>query len=199
MNIDQLLGSIPDKELRWKNTTSRLFKKDLYDFFEHKNINNILEIGTNQGWTSLVLSYVSRKVYTVELIEHNRIAAKEHCKDRDNVVIIGGDAYSDATYKTCPKYFDVIVIDCMHEYDYVIKDINRGLSYTNPEKGIYLVFDDYSHPDFPGVRAAIDNCIASGLKVERYIGLSKGNAIRTSETNSFELVGSEGIILSYGK
>jgi hypothetical protein len=199
MNIDQLLDNIPDKGFRWKNTTSRNFKRDLYNFFVDKDIKHSLEIGTNQGWTSLIMSYISDSVYTVELAEHNLIAAKEHCKDRDNINIIAGDAYADVTYKNCPKYFDVVVIDCIHEYDFVIMDINRALSFTNPDNGIYLVFDDYSHPSFPGVRAAIDECINSGLKVEQYIGHPKGEVIHTSETNSYELIGPEGIILSYGK
>jgi hypothetical protein len=199
MNIDQLLNTLPDKELRWKSTTSRIFKKNLYDFLVDKQIDQSLEIGTNQGLTSLILSYVSNKVYTVELMEHNVVEAKKHCSERNNIEFINGNAYSDLTYISCPKYFDVVVIDCLHDYDSVIKDINRALSFFNPDKGIYLIFDDYSHPEFNGVRAAIDESIKIGLKVECYIGQPKGHTFKTSDTHSFELVGPEGIILSYGK
>jgi len=199
MNIDQLLTTIPDKELRWKSTTSRVFKKNLYDFLLDKQINDALEIGTNQGLTSLILSHVSNKVYTVELMEHNVIEAKKHCNQRNNIEFIQGDAYLDLTYSLCPKYFDVVVIDCLHDYDSVIKDINRALSFFNPDKGIYLIFDDYSHPEFEGVRSAINESIQMGLKVEKYIGQSEGHIVHTSENHSFKLIGPEGVILSYGK
>jgi predicted O-methyltransferase YrrM len=198
MNIDTLLLSIPDKHLRWKSTTSRVFKKDLYNFLIDKDIQDILEIGTNQGLTSLILSYVSKNVYTVELTEHNVNEAKKHCSGRNNITFINGDAYSNKTYTTCPKYFDVVVIDCLHDYESVIKDINRALSYTNPEKGIYLVFDDYSHPEFEGVRSAINECIEMGLKVQSYLGHPQDHTVVTSEAHSFKLVGPEGVILSYG-
>jgi hypothetical protein len=199
MDIDKLLLSIPDKHLRWKSTTSRVFKKDLYNFLADKNIEDTLEIGTNQGLTSLILSYVSKNVYTVELTEHNVNEAKKHCSERTNITFINGDAYSDRTYYSCPKYFDVVVIDCLHDYDSVIKDINRALSFTNPDKGIYLIFDDYSHPEFAGVRSAIDEAIQMGLKVETYLGQPKDHIVNTSETHSFKLVGPEGVVLSYGK
>lgn len=199
MNIDQLLITIPDKELRWKSTTSRIFKKNLYDFLVDKQVDNILEIGTNQGLTSLILSYVSNKVYTIELMEHNVIEAKKHCDGRNNIEFIKGDAYSDLTYLSCPKYFDAVIIDCLHDYSSVIKDINRALSFFNPDKGIYLIFDDYSHPEFKGVREAINKSIQMGLKIEKYIGQSEGHIVNTSETHSFKLIGPEGIILSYGK
>lgn len=199
MNIDQLLLTIPEKQLRWKSTTTKIFKKNLYDFFIDKKIDNILEIGTNQGLTSLILSYISNKVYTVELMEHNVVEAKKHCYGRDNIEFISGNAYLNSTYSKCPKYFDAVVIDCLHDYDSVIKDINRAFSFTDPFKGIYLIFDDYSHPEFEGVRTAINESIEIGLKVECYIGQSQGYVINTSDTHSFELIGHEGVILSYGK
>lgn len=198
MNIDQLLTTIPDKELRWKSTTTRVFKKHLYDFLKDKQINNTLEIGTNQGLTSLIMSYVSNKVYTVELMEHNIQEAKKHCDGRTNIEFIQGNAYSDLTYTSCPRYFDVVVIDCLHDYASVVKDINRALSFFNPDKGIYLIFDDYSHPEFEGVRAAVNESIQEGLKVESYIGQPEGHIVQTSETHNFKLIGPEGIILSYG-
>ena len=199
MDIEQILINIPDKQFRWKSTTSKLFKKHLYNFLNDKSIDNCLEIGTNQGLTSLILSYISNKVYTVEISNHNIEEAKKHCAMRNNIEFIIGNAYHDTTYIGCPQYFDAVVIDCLHDYDHVIQDINRALSYTDPDKGIYIIFDDYSHPEFYGVRSAIDDAIQSGLKIESYIGEQAGHVVNTSDTHSFTLIGSEGVILSYGK
>jgi len=199
-NIEKIINETPDKQGRWKSTTSRLWKTDMCSFLQDKDIENSLEIGTNQGWTSYALSFVSKDVYTIEFSEHNFIKAKEHCSERDNIEFIKGDAYSDNTYSGLPKYFDAAVIDCVHTYENVIMDINRGLSYLDPNKGIYLIFDDYSHPTSKGVKKAIDELIASsGVKVEKYIGHSKDHVITRSDNSSFTLTGPEGVILSYGK
>lgn len=199
MNIDQILENIPDKQFRWKSTTSKLFKKDLYNFLVDKQIDNSLEIGTNQGLTSLILSYVSNKVYTIELLEHNVNEAKKHCIDRNNIEFILGDAYSDLTYNKLPKYFDAVIIDCIHDYHHVILDINRALSHMDPDKGIYLIFDDYSHPGCIEVNNAINYSLSQGLKFESHIGHNKGHLINRNDGTNFELIGPEGIILSYGK
>ena len=191
---------IPDKQGRWKSTTSKKWKKDMCDFLQDKDIKNSLEIGTNQGWTSYALSFVSENVYTIEYDDHNLDRAKEHCNSVDNIKFIKGDAYKDNTYVGLPNYFDVAVIDCVHEYENVIQDINRSLSYFNPEMGMYLIFDDYSHPTSIGVKTAIDELINSGgIKVEKYIGHDNGHVINRNDGTSFTLNGPEGLILSYGK
>ena len=41
MDIDKLLEQIPDKQGASKDTTSRLWKKDVYNFFKDKNIENV--------------------------------------------------------------------------------------------------------------------------------------------------------------
>jgi fibrillarin-like rRNA methylase len=124
--------------------------------------------------------------------------AKETCKEKTNINYIIGDAYSDDTYKNFPKYFDLVVIDCIHQYNQVILDINRALSFMNPDRGVYILFDDYSHPGAPEVKQAIDHSINNGLKFEKHIGHNKGHTITRSNGSKFTLNGPEGIILSYG-
>jgi len=199
MKINKILSKIPDKQFRWKGTTSLKWKEDVYNFFKDKNIKNTLEIGTNQGWTSYLFSFISDKVYTVEYSDHNFKEAKKHCCELSNIEFILGNAYNDKTYQTLPKYLDVSVIDCIHEYNHVVQDINRSLQYVDPNKGMYLVFDDYSHPESTGVREAIDDSIKEGLKFECYVGHKKGHIVNRSNNTSFTLTGPEGIILSYGK
>ena len=199
-NLKKIINKTPDKQGRWKSTTSRLWKVDMCSFLQDKNIENSLEIGTNQGWTSYALSFISKDVYTIEFDEHNFTKAKDHCSERTNIKFIKGDAYDDNTYKKFPKYFDVAVIDCNHTYENVLKDINRALSYINLKKGMYLIFDDYSHPNSIGVKRAIDQLINSeGINIEKYIGHSKGHTITRSDGSSFTLTGPEGIIVSYGR
>ena len=203
MNIDQIINETPDKQGRWKSTTSRLWKKDMCSFLKDKDIKRSLEIGTNQGWTTYALSHVSEKVYTIEYDDSNLEHAKKHCSKKNNITFIKGDAYKDSTYTELPKYFDVAIIDCVHRYNNVIEDINRSLTFLDPNKGMYLIFDDYSHPIPPTteVKSAIDDFIrfSEDIKIEKYIGHDKGHTIVRPDGSSFTLNGPEGLIVSYGK
>jgi len=201
INFEKLINETPDKQGKWKSTTSRLWKKDMCEFLSDKNIKNSLEIGTNQGWTSYALSLISENVYTIEFNKHNLDCAKEHCKNMNNINYIHGDAYDDKTYLNFPKHFGAVVIDCVHLYDAVIQDINRALSFFDEKSGMYLIFDDYSHPTSIGVKQAIDTFINSSddVKVEKYIGHDKNHVISRSDGSSFTLNGPEGVIVSYGK
>jgi len=201
INLNEMIEKTPDKQGKWKSTTSRLWKKDVCNFLVDKNIENSLEIGANQGWTSYALSLVSENVYTIELDKHNLDCARKHCKDMKNIHYIQGDAYDDKTYLNFPKYVQVVVIDCVHLYEAVIQDINRALSFFNIDTGIYLIFDDYSHPTSVGVKEAIDTFINSSddVKVEKYIGHDKNHVINRGDGSSFTLNGPEGVIVSYGK
>lgn len=198
-SIDLILKDVPDKQFKWKGTTSLKWKKDLLNFFQGKKLKNGLEIGTNQGWSAYTLSFICNKVYTVENSEHNYIKAQEYCSSRNNIEFILGDAYKDSTYSNLIESIDVCIIDCIHTYSAVKKDINRCLSFKDPLKEIYLVFDDYSHPESMGVREAIDNFIEQEprVKVEKYIGHGEGYVVNRDNNTSFTLVGPEGIILRY--
>jgi SAM-dependent methyltransferase len=190
-----IIKNLPDKT-EYKNTTSHKFKKDLIDFCKDKKIDNALEIGANHGHTTNVLSYIANKVYALDYLLENVNFIKEVNKDRDNIIIVHGDAYDDLTYKDINCKFDLVFIDCVHTYDNAMADINRALEYFDENKGIYLVFDDYGHPHpvTQGVRKAVDDSINAGLKFEKHIGESKGYSFNDSTT----LIGNEGIILSYG-
>ena len=193
--MQSILDSLPDKT-EYKNTTSRKFKSDLIQFFQDKNLPTSLEIGTNHGHTTHVLSHVFKEVYTIDLHQSNIDIAKEVNKDRSNITYITGDAYAIENYKDVPK-IDVAFIDCMHTFDGVMRDIQTSLSKCS-EQGMYLIFDDYAHPTSTGVYEAIENAISQGLKRETYIGEDKGFTF-AKQTNPTTLIRQEGIILSYGK
>ena len=195
--MNEILERIPDKQLEHKDTTSRLWKRELYDFFKDKEINNILEIGTNHGWTTFWCSHFFNHVYTIENSPERVQFSKNICSDKDNITFILGDAYSDSTYQNIKDPIDMVIIDCIHTYEAVIVDINRALTYYNGKK-IYISFDDYGHPESTGVYKAINEAMRMGLKVEKYIGQPKGYTVYRSNNTQFQLIHQEGIILSYG-
>ena len=199
MKIDyNILKDIPEKNLGSKDTTSLLWKRDVIDFFHDKGLKKCLEIGTCAGITTKILSHLFDEVYTIEFNNGRLDKAKQFCKDQNNIKYFWSNAYSDETYKDFPKYFDVVVIDCMHLYPHVIADINRALTFFNEDKGIYLVFDDYGHPESTGVKEAVDEAINMGLKVEKRVGEDPGFTVTRTDDTKFSLIHKEGIILSYG-
>jgi len=186
-------NSIPDKT-EYKDTTSLKFKQDVIEFFKDKNLDTCLEIGTNHGWTTRILSDLFKNIYTVDHKLSNTDKAKANNTDKTNITFVTADAYIPSTYSNMPK-MDVVFIDCMHTYDGVISDINTALSLMDEEKGIYFIFDDHGHPISTGVKQAILKAISEGLKVETYIGQPAGYSYDATTT----LIDNEGVILSYGK
>lgn len=193
-----VLKNMPEKNLDFKDTTSLRWKKDVIDFFNDKGLDSCLEIGTCKGMTTRILSELFNKVYTVEYQQRLVDDAKEFNKECTNIEFICGDAYNNQTYMNLPKTFNVVVIDCIHEYDWVVADIQRALKMFNEDTGLYLVFDDHGHPESTGVKLAIDYAIEQGLKVEKYIGEKPGFEVERINGSKFTLIYDEGIILSYG-
>lgn len=199
-NKYEILKDIPEKNLENKDTTSIKWKKDLIDFFQEKQSFSVLEIGTCYGVTAKVLGDIFDHVDSIEFNKKRLDRAINLCKDNSNINFYLGDAYNDYIYSTLPnKTYDAVVIDCMHLYENVILDINRALTFMDKEKGIYLIFDDYGHPDSPGVNQAVNEAIDAGLKIESYIGEPPGFTVHRTNNTSFTLIHQEGIILSYGK
>lgn len=198
MDLTEILKNTPEKDGANKDTTSLKWKKDLINFFKDKELNQCLEIGTCRGITTKILSKLFKEVWSIEFNINRLNSAKSLCENESNVNFIHGDAYQDITYKGFPSKFDIAVIDCVHEYNNVMFDINRALSFFNGNK-IYLVFDDYGHPTHPGVKSAIDDSIKQGLKLETYIGEDPGFTVNRTNNTSFTLTSKEGVILSYGE
>ena len=195
LSKEDLLQGLPDK-VEYKNTTSLKFKEDLIDYFEDKNLGTCLEIGTNHGHTTLILSYLFDHVYTIDLHASNIAKAKEVNKDRDNITYITGNAYDRSNYQDVPE-IDAAFIDCIHTYDAVLADIQTSLNKCS-EEGMYIIFDDYAHPECTGVYKGIEEAITQGLTRECYIGEKAGYTFKKT-TNPTTLLRDEGIILSYGK
>lgn len=192
--MKDILANIPDKT-EYKNTTSIKFKEDLISFFKDKKLSTCLEIGTNHGHSTHLLSYLFDHVYTIDLYKKNIDKAKEFNKDRDNITYITGDAYDRNNYVQVPN-IDVAFIDCIHHYGPVLFDIQTSLNKTSKD-GMYIIFDDYGHPKLTEVHAAVEEAVRQGLKRECFIGEEPGFTFK-KDTDPTTLIHKEGVILSYG-
>jgi|TARA_R100001460_G_scaffold94015_1_gene136035 hypothetical protein len=195
MNKELIFKNIPDKR-QYKNTTSLKFKEDLIDFFSDIGSDNtILEVGTNRGHTTRILSFLFKNVITLDWLEEpNLRLARELCNDRDNITYIQKDVYGGSwSDLNLPKY-NVSFIDCGHRYNEVISDIHNCITYGADEQ--YLIFDDYGHPTTEVKKAIIDICNNNDdFKVIRYVGEGKGSDCR----RGLLLKDWEGIICKYVK
>lgn len=194
----KILEGVLEKNLENKDTTSLKWKRDVIDFFYDKNLKSCLEVGTCFGVTTKVLSSLFDVVDTIEFNQKRLTRAKKYCSSIDNIRFILNDAYDVKTYDTLRQHYDVVVIDCMHLYENVIFDINQALTRMNSNTGIYLVFDDYGHPDSPGVHRAVNEAIEAGLVIESEIGEPAGFTVNRVNGSKFTTIHQEGLILSYG-
>jgi predicted O-methyltransferase YrrM len=183
--MKHILENIPDKRQN-KNTTSLKFKTDIIDYFKDLNLNRCIEVGTSQGYSTRVLSFLFNEVITLE----NNIDCIHHAinfnSDRTNITYLHGDVYNSDWDVTS---VDAAFIDCVHTYDAVMYDIKQSLK----RNAKYLIFDDYGLPEsVPSVKAAVDEFIKNnpGVKVT-HIGEPKGSEPRLGR----QLIDWEGIII----
>jgi predicted O-methyltransferase YrrM len=81
---------------------------------------------------------------------------------------IQGDSHETSTrahLAGITEVVDILFIDGTHKYDDVIQDFNDYKGFL--PKGGYVVFDDYSDPEYPEVRRAVDHLfsISEGYEV----------------------------------
>ena len=196
MNFEQILKDIPDKR-QDKDTTSLKFKKDLIEFFgEDWKDKTCLEIGTNRGYTTRILSFLFKKVITCEYDSELVNFAKNVNKDRDNIEFLQKDVYQ-STWDF--ENIDVSFIDCVHEYENVMHDIQKSLQLVKSNKEMILVFDDYGLPKPPhrekDVKDAVDQYVDEhpSFDLVKYIGEDKGSDCRPGKILKAE----EGVICKY--
>ena len=91
--IEQLLLDIKEDKHQNMSTTSFKFKRDMWNFFQGYEDKVAIEFGTHKGQTTRIISFLFKKVYTVN--NNDNLSAKELNKDRDNIVYIDNfDLYS---------------------------------------------------------------------------------------------------------
>jgi hypothetical protein len=185
MNI---LDGIPDKRID-KNTTSLKFKKDIIDYFSNIDTTGYrcIEVGTNKGYTTRVLSLVFDHVVTLELRSDLIKYARETNKDRTNIEYVQCDVYNSEWGVV--EDHQIAFIDCDHRYSYVRRDIENCLKLNVK----YIIFDDYGLPENkPCVKVAVDTYIEEvNPNSIKYIGEPAGNEPRVGRP----LVDWEGVII----
>ena len=168
-----------------KNTTSHKFKQDLVEFFHGKELESCLEIGTNRGYSTLILSQLFGWVTTLEINRENIEFAKEVCKERKNIEFLQHDVYNDKWVSKLHPNYDVVFIDCAHDYESVKQDYNNACD-LEPK---YIVFDDYGLPEEnPAVKEFVDELLKdtdywNGIPIGMWEGteLRSGRPLRAYE------------------
>ena len=185
--MDELLGKkkrkeifskseIPDKRQN-KHTTTLKFKEDLFKFFKDDYLDKIiLEVGTAFGHTTRMLSFIFKHVDTLENYYPNLCDAMKLNDDRTNIVYVLFDAYAGEWAAREP--YNVVFVDCAHDYDSVKSDIENALKVGSED--LLIIFDDYGIPQKEkGVKDAVDEYIEKGtLELVKHIGEEKGSECR---------------------
>ena len=194
-----ILNNIPDKSEN-KNTTSLKFKEDLIDFLGDRFMEKtILEIGTYIGHTTRLLSFLFKKVITVDKNHDFLCDARELNIDRNNIEFMEGDIYDFMVFDEFRDKVDVIFIDAIHEYRCVLSDTINSIAEFAGSKDIYLIYDDYGL--IPEVKKAVDDCLTVGfIEFVGHIGHEKGIDIKLDNREDNKnriLLDREGIICRY--
>ena len=195
MSFDKeiMFKDIPDKR-QYKETTSLKFKEDLIELFgEIGEDYTILELGTNHGHTTRILSFLFKNVVTLDWREEpNLRMARELNQDRNNITYIQKDVYTSWDGLDLPN-FQVAFIDCGHTKEHVVSDVYNCIRYGSQEQ--YMIFDDYGHP-IHGVKDGINFLVSTiaGFNIIEHIGELKG-----SDCNPIQmpLIDSEGVVCKY--
>jgi len=171
--IDQLLKEVKEDKTVNMSTTSFLFKRNLWDFFQGFEKKNCVEFGTHKGQTTRILAHLFNEVYTFNLPNHFD-EAKRLNADLDNIQYIGLDLYQSPIETTCKhKPVSVFFIDAVHTFDAVMSDVMRALNFKLADGDVYFVFDDIGL--IPDVRFAVLQLIKiKKLEIVAMIGHEKG-------------------------
>ena len=142
--IDVLLDEIVEDKYDNLSTTSKLFKSDLWDFFQGFEGRCAMEFGTHKGQTTRILSYLFDTVYTINL-PGGFEKAQALNEDRNNIQYIGYDLYANVETNKFPlhKPISMFFIDAVHTFDAVLSDFVRATNCRVADDEVYFVFDDY--------------------------------------------------------
>jgi predicted O-methyltransferase YrrM len=129
---------------------------------------HVVELGTAGGWTAVSLLLADRhcRVTSFDPFVHAYrdrylALAPAHVRERLTCLQAPGSAGPPD-----PTPVELLYIDSSHEREETVRELVAWQPVLAP--GAVVVFDDYNHPDYPGVRAAIEEL---GLPGEMRAGL----------------------------
>jgi predicted O-methyltransferase YrrM len=127
---------------------------------------DVLEIGSYRGLSAWGMGMVARSLTCVDTFRaasdgqrqtgsHTTLDAFNLAVRRYNHVKVYSVS-SERAIDLVVDDFDMVFVDAMHTYPEVIGDVQRWRPHVRP--GGLLVFHDYGHDAFPGVKEAVDEC-----------------------------------------
>jgi Methyltransferase domain len=147
-----------------------------------KNRHYVVELGTATGWTaiSLLIADPRREVVSYDPFERPEPhlyldLAGPSVRDRLTLVLARGDEGPKVD-----RPVDLLYIDTTHGRADTIRELEAWRPVL--KAGAVVVFDDFTHPEFPGVREAVQQL---GLKGEEREGLFV-HRIRGGSTHALE-------------
>jgi predicted O-methyltransferase YrrM len=122
----------------------------------------VVELGTATGWTaiSLALADPGRSVLSCDIVERPEPARYLNLVDASVRARITLAIHSGSDGPLDGGGVDLLYIDSSHERRQTIAEVRAWRPALGP--GAAIVFDDYTHPDYPGVREAVQELGLTG-------------------------------------
>jgi predicted O-methyltransferase YrrM len=121
----------------------------------------LVELGTGTAWTTIALALAdpARTIVSYDIVERERAAY---------LALVPDSVRTRIKFVTAPaedgpeglRGVDLLFVDSSHERDPTLAQIAVWRSALAP--GALVVFDDYGHPDYPGVAQAVAALGATG-------------------------------------
>jgi predicted O-methyltransferase YrrM len=121
----------------------------------------LVELGTGTAWTTIALALAdpARTIVSYDIVERERAAY---------LALVPDSVRTRITFVTAPAEdgpvglsgVELLFVDSSHERDPTLAQIAVWRSALAP--GALVVFDDYGHPDYPGVAQAVAALGATG-------------------------------------
>jgi predicted O-methyltransferase YrrM len=128
----------------------------------------VVELGTAAGWTSisLLLADSGRTLLSYDIIRRPQLdlylaLAPPDVRRRLELVCAPGEQGPRSR-----EAVDLLYVDSSHECAATIREWHAWQSVLAP--GAVVVFDDYTHPQYPGVREAIEQLALTGEVCEGF-------------------------------
>lgn len=128
----------------------------------------VVELGTGTGWTTISLALADRERVVlsydpVERCERERYLRLVSQGTRRRLTFV--DASGDEGPRD-HEMVDLLYIDSSHDRDETVREVQVWRSVLGEDS--LVVFDDFAHPEYPGVEEAV-RCL--GLEGEQHQGL----------------------------